>query len=79
MVKKTPSKTTKKSSKSTKTTKKNLNGWIMAPRQASTMNDVKTAVLLVSLTINAFIFIGWLILKLTSVYDEQVYSFLFNR
>jgi len=76
MVKKTPQKITKKV---TKTSKKNLDGWILAPRQASTMNDVKTAILLVSLTVNLIVFIIWLILKLTTVYDEQLYNVLLNR
>lgn len=73
---KTPQKT-KKTTK--KESKKKLSGWVMAPRKASTLNDVKTAVLLVSLTINAAFFIAWLILRLTTVYDAQVYSILFNR
>jgi hypothetical protein len=34
---------------------------------------------LVSLTINAAFFIAWLILRLTNVYDAQVYAILFNR
>lgn len=51
----------------------------MAPRKPSTMNDVKTAVLLVSLTVNLAFFVAWLALRLTNVYDAQVYSILFNR
>ena len=77
MPKKTISKTTKKTAK--KALKPYLKGWVPAPRQASTLNDVKTAVLLVSLTINLAVFIGWLILRVTTVYDAQVYDFLFNR
>jgi Flp pilus assembly protein TadB len=77
MVKKSPQKTTKKTTK--KASKKLFNGWVMAPRKASTLNDVKTAILLVSLTINAAFFITWLILRLTTVYDAQVYNFLFVR
>lgn len=73
MAKKTTKKTPKKG------LKKDLSGWIMAPRRASTMNDVKTAVLLVSVTINLAFFIAWLILRLTTVYDAQVYNILFNR
>jgi len=74
-------KTTKKTSKSTakKAAKSRFSGWLLAPREPSTMNDIKTAILLVSLAINAAVFIGWLILKTTTIYDEQVYSFLFNR
>ncbi|MDB5160159.1 MAG: hypothetical protein JWO99_422 [Candidatus Saccharibacteria bacterium] len=73
MVKATSKKTTKK------TAKKALTGWFPAPRQASTLNDVKTAILLVSLTLNLVVFIAWLILRMTTVYDQQVYDFLFNR
>jgi hypothetical protein len=62
-----------------KTSKKALASWMPAPRQASTMNDVKTAVLLVSLAINLAVSIAWLILRFTTVYDQQVYNFLFVR
>ena len=41
--------------------------------------DLKSALLLVSITINVAVFIGWLILRLTTVYDAEVYNFLFNR
>lgn len=76
---------TKKPLKKTikKVTKKQtgLRGWITVPamREASTLNDVKSAVLVISLLINAAIFIGWLILRLTTQYDQQVYNFLFVR
>ena len=73
MVKATSRKTTKK------TPRKGIATWLPAPRQASTLNDVKTALLLVSLTINVALFIGWLALRLTTVYDQQVYNFLFSR
>ena len=73
MVKATSKKITKKKSKN------GLVSWFPAPRQVSTLNDVKTAVLLVSLTLNLVIFIGWLTLRLTTVYDQQVYNFLFSR
>lgn len=80
MVKKISKKTPQKIKKTAKKApKKDLSGWIMAPRKASTMNDVKTAVLLVSVTINLAFFIAWLILRLTTVYDAQVYNILFHR
>jgi hypothetical protein len=81
MVKKTSQTTAKKPIKKLlkKTAKSKLSGWVMAPRKASTLNDVKTAILLVSLTINVAFFIAWLILRLTNVYDAQVYNILFNR
>jgi len=80
MVKKTSSKTPQKTIKKTaKAAKSAASGWFLAPRKASSMNDLKTAVLLVSLTINAAIFITWLILRLTTMYDQQVFNFLFVR
>ena len=45
----------------------------------ATNRDVMTALLVVSLTINLFILIGWITLQVTSVYDSQVASFLFTR
>ncbi|MDB5180022.1 MAG: hypothetical protein JWN12_654 [Candidatus Saccharibacteria bacterium] len=80
MVTKTSLKTPQKTKKTTKRAlKKTFSGWMLAPRKASTLNDVKTAVLLVSLTINAVFFIAWLILRLTTMYDAQVYNILFVR
>jgi hypothetical protein len=59
---------------------KGFGAWFTsAPREPSTLNDTKNAILLVSLTINLAVFIGWLLLKLTTVYDEQVVDFLFSR
>jgi hypothetical protein len=69
MAKKTPKKTSKNT----------LSGWIAAPRKPTTMNDVKTAILLVSLTINSIVFIGWLALQLTTDYDQQVFNLMFDR
>lgn len=69
---------TKKTTK-TATVASAANGWFQPAREASTLNDVKTAVLLVSLTLNVAVFIVWLILRITTVYDAQVYDFLFNR
>lgn len=64
-----------------KATKKGLSSWVSKPalRQASTLNDTKNAVLLVSLLINLAVFVGWLALKLTNEYDDQVAAFLFNN
>jgi len=73
MVKKKTKKTIKK------ITINRLISWFPAPRKASTMNDVKTAVLMVSLAINVAIFIGWLALRVTTIYDQQVFNFLFVR
>lgn len=45
----------------------------------STVEDLKTAVILVSVTLNVAIFVGWLAIKITTDYDAQVYSLLFSR
>jgi hypothetical protein len=47
-------------------------------RKAPT-EDFKTALILVSVTINLAFFIGWLALRLTNAYDAQVYNILFTR
>jgi len=44
-----------------------------------TNRDITTALLIVSLTINLFVLIGWVTLQVTSAYDTQVASFLFTR
>jgi len=41
--------------------------------------DLALAVLIVSLTVNLFVLVGWVTLQVTSVYDAQVASFLFTR
>lgn len=41
--------------------------------------DLKTAVLIVSVVANLFIFTAWLALQVTTQYDHQIASFLFNR
>ena len=41
--------------------------------------DLALAVLIVSLTVNLFVLVGWVTLQVTSVYDAQVASFLFAR
>jgi len=80
MVKKNSRTTSKKTAKITKK-QTGLRSWVTVPgvREASTLNDVKNAVLFVSLLINLAVFIGWLILRLTTQYDLQVYNFLFVR
>lgn len=44
-----------------------------------TGDDFKNAALLVSVTINAAVFVGWLAIKLTTQYDQQVAQLLFTR
>ena len=46
---------------------------------AQTNRDAMVALLIVSLTINMFILVGWVTLQVTSAYDAQVASFLFVR
>lgn len=44
-----------------------------------TNQDFMLSLLIVSLTINAFVLIGWIALQVTSVYDAEVAAFLFTR
>lgn len=78
MSTKAAKKTAKKSSKSPN---KGIKAWFTpaAPREPSTLNDTKTAILVVSLTINAAFFIAWIALRITDVYDAQVADILFSR
>jgi len=41
--------------------------------------DFKNAALVVSVTINVAVFVGWLAIQLTTQYDQQVAQFLFTR
>ncbi len=41
--------------------------------------DTLVAVMVVSLTINLFVLVGWVTLQVTTAYDPQVASFLFTR
>lgn len=52
---------------------------VAALRINQTNEDAKNALLIVSLTINAFVFIGWITLQVTNIYDYQVAAFLFTR
>lgn len=45
----------------------------------STFNDVRNAILIVSLLFNLFILIAWIILQVTTQYDAEVARFLFVR
>ena len=80
MAKTSPRKTVKKTKKQiAKKSGLRAADWFPAAREASTLNDIKTAVLLVSLTLNLAVFIGWLVLRFTTAYDQQVFDFLFVR
>ena len=59
-----------------KTTKSSKKFTLM--RKAPT-EDFKTALILVSVTLNLAFFIGWLALHITTAYDAQVYNILFVR
>lgn len=41
--------------------------------------DLKTAVLVVSVVVNLFVFITWLAIQVTTRYDDQIANFIFNR
>ena len=41
--------------------------------------DLKTAVLVVSVVANLFVFTAWIALQVTTQYDSQIASFLFSR
>lgn len=41
--------------------------------------DLKTAVLIVSVVANLFVFTTWVALQVTSQYDSQISQFLFTR
>lgn len=47
-------------------------------RVPTTGDDVKSALLVVSLVVNAVVLIGWITLQVTSKYDEQVAQLLFG-
>lgn len=46
---------------------------------ARTHQDLVLALLIVSLTVNLFVLVGWVTLQVTSVYDSEVAAFLFTR
>jgi len=48
-------------------------------RTPTTMDNFKSALLVVSLLANAFVLVGWLAIRLTTQYDLQVATFLFVR
>lgn len=41
--------------------------------------DLKTAVLIVSVLANLFVFTTWIALQVTTTFDTQIANFLFNR
>lgn len=42
-------------------------------------HDLRTAVLIVSVIANLFVFTAWLTLQVTTQYDAQIANFLFTR
>ena len=47
--------------------------------RATTFSDFKNALLVVSVLINLAIFIGWILLRSTTAYDQEVFNMLFVR
>lgn len=64
--------------KHTKSTKKSDD--VMSPHaMQATEQDLKNAVLIVSLTINVFVLSLWVALNVTSYYDVALTNFFFGR
>lgn len=58
----------------------NVEAAVMEAVQTSHMTqDLKTAVLVVSVVANLFLFTAWVALQVTTQYDTQIAGFLFNR
>jgi hypothetical protein len=47
--------------------------------QQHAVTDLKHSILIVSVLVNLFLFIGWIALQVTSRYDAQLAEFLFVR
>lgn len=41
--------------------------------------DVRDAVLVVSVIVNAYVFVGWLVLQVTTQFDASLITYLQNR
>lgn len=41
--------------------------------------DLMMSVMIVSVTVNAFVLIGWITLQVTTIYDAEIAAFLFTR
>jgi len=41
--------------------------------------DIIHSVLFVSLVVNLFFLVGWMVLQVTNIYDSQIAAFLFTR
>lgn len=46
---------------------------------SQTNHDLMLAILIVSVTINLFVLIGWIALQVTNIYDAEVAAFLFTK
>lgn len=46
---------------------------------SSLAKDIKSSVLILSVIVNLYIFTAWIALQITSRYDDQLASLLFNR
>lgn len=47
--------------------------------QQHVVADLKHSILIVSVLVNLFLFVGWIALQVTSHYDAQLAQFLFVR
>lgn len=63
----------------TQTEPTNNNQEINVTATTQTSQDLRNAVLIVSVVMNLFIFIAWLAMQVTTRYDAQIAGFLFNR
>ena len=63
------------SSKAVKITKKSKK---ISGRIPTVSDDFKSAALVVSVLLNLFVFIGWIVLQVTNEYNVEVANFLFN-
>lgn len=63
----------------TQTKPTNNNQEINVTAATQTSQDLRNAVLIVSVVVNLFIFIAWLAMQVTTQYDAQIAGFLFNR
>jgi hypothetical protein len=52
---------------------------VVAVPSSQMSQDLKSAVLIVSVVVNLFIFTAWIALQVTTRYDTQLASFLFTR
>jgi hypothetical protein len=62
----------------TKSTKQEVSTTAAEPGVFQTGEDLKHAVLFLSVFINMFLFVGWLVAQTTTQYDSQIISVIFK-